>query len=72
MSDVGKEGKNMKRLHVSSTNKKILGVCGGVAETFDLDPTLVRLAVVLLALLTAVLPVTLMYVVAGLIMPKEA
>ncbi len=60
----------MKRLHVSATNKKILGVCGGIAETFDIDPTLVRLAVVLLALLTAVIPVILIYVVAGMIMPK--
>jgi subtilisin family serine protease len=34
----------MKRLHVSETNKKILGVCGGIAETYDIDPTLVRLA----------------------------
>jgi phage shock protein C len=67
----GKKGENMKRLHVSTTNKKILGVCGGIAETFDLDPTLVRLAVVLLCLLTAVVPVTLVYLVAAMIMPKE-
>ena len=60
----------MKPLHVSTTNKKILGVCGGIAETFDIDPTLVRLAVVLLCLLTAVLPVTLVYLIAAMIMPK--
>ena len=32
----------VKRLARSSTDKKIAGVCGGLAEYFDLDPTLVR------------------------------
>jgi phage shock protein C len=68
---MGRKGEYMKRLHVSTANKKILGICGGIAETFDIDPTLVRLGVVLLCLLTAVLPVALMYLVAGMIMPKE-
>lgn len=33
----------VKRLMRSSTDKKISGVCGGLAEYFDLDPTLVRI-----------------------------
>lgn len=33
----------VKRLARSSTDKKIAGVCGGLAEYFDLDPTLVRI-----------------------------
>jgi len=33
----------MKRLYKSSTNSVICGVCGGVAEYFGIDPTLVRL-----------------------------
>ncbi len=33
----------VKRLTRSSTDKKIAGVCGGLAEYFDLDPTLVRI-----------------------------
>ena len=33
----------MKRLGKSSTNKVISGVCGGVAEYFNIDPTIVRL-----------------------------
>lgn len=32
-----------KRLYRSSKEKKIAGVCGGIAEYFDIDPTLVRL-----------------------------
>ena len=33
-----------KRLYKSNTNKVIDGVCGGIAEYFDLDPTVVRVA----------------------------
>jgi len=32
-----------KRLYKSQTDKKIAGVCGGVAEYFGIDPTIVRL-----------------------------
>ena len=32
-----------KRLYRSSTNYMLAGVCGGIAEYFDIDPTLVRL-----------------------------
>ncbi|HEY2350957.1 MAG TPA: PspC domain-containing protein [Candidatus Acidoferrum sp.] len=38
----------VKRLARSSTDKKIAGVCGGLAEYFDLDPTLVRVLWLLL------------------------
>ncbi len=38
-----------KKLYKSNTNKKIDGVCGGIAEYFDIDPTIVRLAFVLFA-----------------------
>lgn len=33
-----------KRLYKSSEEKMLAGVCGGIAEYFDLDPTIVRLA----------------------------
>jgi phage shock protein C len=39
-----------KRLARSSTDKKIAGVCGGLAEYFDLDPTLVRVLWLLVVL----------------------
>lgn len=37
-----------KTLHKSSTNRVLAGVCGGLGEYFDIDPTLVRVAFVLL------------------------
>ena len=39
------------RLYRSNENKMIAGVCGGLGEFFGLDPTLVRLVFVILALL---------------------
>lgn len=39
-----------KRLHRSKENRMIAGVCEGIAESYDMDPTLVRLGFVLLAL----------------------
>ncbi len=32
-----------KKLYKSNTNKQICGVCGGIAEYFNIDPTLVRI-----------------------------
>lgn len=40
---------NGKRLHKSESDKKLCGVCGGIAEYFDIDPTLVRLAWIIFA-----------------------
>jgi phage shock protein PspC (stress-responsive transcriptional regulator) len=42
----------MKRLYLSATDKKIGGVCGGIGEYFDRDPTLIRIILVLLVLLS--------------------
>ncbi len=62
----------MKRLRLSRTDKKILGVCGGIGETYDLDPTLIRLIVVFLCFATAIIPVAATYIIAWAIMPKDA
>ena len=43
-----------KRLHRSRTEKMIAGVCGGLAEYLDVDPTLVRLAGCSISLLAGV------------------
>ena len=61
----------MKRLYLSSTDKKRAGVCGGIAEYLDIDPTIVRLLTVLLALITAVVPFCMAYVIAWIIVPRK-
>ena len=48
----------MKKLYRSQRNKKIAGICGGIAEMTDTDPTIIRLIVVVLALVTGFLSVT--------------
>ncbi len=56
----------MKKLYRSNTNKKIAGVCGGLGEYFNVDPTVVRVGFVLLALpggLPGILPYILLTVV---------
>ena len=46
-----KEEKRMKKLVKSSSNRYICGVCGGIADYLNVDPTIVRLAWVLFCLL---------------------
>lgn len=58
-----------KRLHLSSTDKKIAGVCGGFAEYFDVDPTLVRIILLVLAVCCGVGVAA--YLICWLVMPKE-
>jgi phage shock protein C len=61
----------VKRLYLSSRNKKIGGVCGGIAEYLDVDPTVVRLITVVVALFTAVIPALFCYLLAWIIIPVE-
>ncbi len=62
----------MKRLYKSETDKKVSGVCAGVAEYYDVDPTLVRVGYVVLTLITGVLPGLVAYVIVAAIMPKKS
>ena len=62
----------MKRLYKSDTDKKIDGVCGGVGEYFDVDPTLVRVGYVFATFITGILPGVLAYIVLSIIIPKKS
>ena len=57
-------------LRRSQTDRKIAGVCAGVAEYFHVDPTLVRLAFIVIAALTGG-AFLLAYLLAVLIMPES-
>jgi len=59
--------KKLKR----STNKMIAGVCGGIAEYYGWDATIVRLGYVLLALFTGGFPLLIFYIIAALVMPEK-
>ena len=57
-----------KKLYKSNQNKMIDGVCGGIAEYFDVDPTVIRLAVVLLSLMG--FSGIFAYIIAAIIIPR--
>ncbi len=57
-----------KKLTLSRTDKKIAGVCGGFAEYLDMDPTLVRLIWVIMALFVGWGVIG--YLVAWIVMPE--
>ena len=60
----------MKRLYrTTGPNAVICGVCGGIARYFDVDPTLVRVATVLLVAFAGLS--LWVYVIAALIIPRE-
>lgn len=62
----------MKKIYLSETNKKVAGVLGGIGEAYDIDPTLLRLIVILGAILTAILPFVIAYFLAWLVVPRSA
>jgi phage shock protein C len=62
--------KDKKRLTRSRTDKKLLGVCGGIAEYLNLDPTLVRIAFVI-GVISSFGPLVLAYFGLAFAMPKE-
>lgn len=60
----------MKKLQRSATDKKIAGVCGGLGEYFDVDPTIIRIIFVVFAL-PGGLPGILPYLIFWIVMPSE-
>lgn len=58
-----------RRLFRSDTNKMMAGVCGGIGEYFNIDPTLIRLAWVILSIPTALFGGLIAYIIAAIIIP---
>ena len=59
----------MKQLYRSTTDRKIAGVCGGIAEYFDMDPTVVRLIFAAVSIFSGV--GILAYIAAVIIIPEQ-
>lgn len=59
----------MKKLYKSNTDRKLFGVCGGIAEYFEIDSTIVRLIWVLLTLFVGCGIIA--YIIAALVMPNR-
>ena len=59
----------MKKLYRSS-NRILAGVCGGLAEYLDVDPTLIRVIYAALSLFTVAFPGVLFYIILMILMPN--
>ena len=58
-----------KRLYKSKENKMLAGVCGGIAEYFNLDPTLIRLGWIVFSALGG--SGILAYIIAAIVIPQN-
>lgn len=58
-----------KRLYKSDKDKKVCGVCGGIANYFDVDPTVIRLAWIIFTLAGG--SGLIAYIIAAIIMPED-
>ncbi|MDO8630072.1 MAG: PspC domain-containing protein [Phycisphaerales bacterium] len=61
----------VQRLRRSVADRWVAGVCGGIAEYFGLDPTLVRVIYALLAIFSAAFPGILVYLVLWFLIPER-
>jgi phage shock protein C len=60
-----------KKLYRSQARKMLGGVCAGLGDYFEIDVTLVRLIFVAISLATAIIPMTIFYLIAWIIIPVE-
>ena len=58
-----------KKLYRSKKNRKIAGVCGGIAEYFDIDPIIIRLITLILVLSAG--GGLIAYIIAWIVVPQE-
>ena len=60
-----------KKLTRSVSDRMLCGVCGGIAEYLDVDPTVIRVAYVALSLFSAAFPGLILYIILALIIPQK-
>ena len=60
-----------KKLYRSRRDRKVAGICGGLAEFLGVDSTLVRIAFLVVLFVTAIVPVIVSYIIGSLIIPEK-
>ncbi|MBC8589704.1 PspC domain-containing protein [Wansuia hejianensis] len=60
-----------KKLYRSNENRMIAGVCGGIGEYFNIDPTIIRLIWAILSIPTAIFGAVFAYIIAMIIIPVK-
>lgn len=61
----------VKKLYRSENDRRITGLCGGIAEYFEIDSSLVRLAWIIFTVVTGLVLGVLAYLVAAIVVPNE-
>ena len=61
-----------KKLYRSEEDKVLAGLLGGMGDYFDIDPTILRLAYVLIVFLTGIVPGLVVYFIAVIVVPKQS
>ena len=61
----------MTRLFRSKENRKIAGVCGGLGDMMDVDPTVVRLVVLIVGVVTGIVPFFIAYLICWWVIPER-
>lgn len=69
MKDLNIE-KMKKRLTKSLSDRKLFGICGGIAQYLDVDSTFIRVIYVVLSFCTAIIPSIILYLVLNFIIPE--
>lgn len=59
-----------RKLYRSNTNKKLFGVCGGIGEYFNVDPTLVRIGWIISSLMLGAGLIA--YLICAMVMPQSS
>mgnify|MGYP000084714106 CR=1 FL=1 len=61
-----------KVLYKSEDDRKLDGVCAGIGEYFDVDPTLIRVGFVFATLFSGIVPGIVAYIVLAVVIPKKS
>ena len=61
----------MKKLYASKKDKMVAGICAGIGEMLDIDPTIIRLAFVFIGIATAIFPLVIAYIIGWIIIPEK-
>lgn len=60
----------MTKLYRSRNDKKLAGICGGIGEHLNIDPTIVRLVWAIISVATALVPTAIVYILGWMIIPE--
>ncbi|WP_100405425.1 PspC domain-containing protein [Bacillus solitudinis] len=60
-----------KRLYRTQDDRKLAGICGGLAEYFNIDATIVRILMVILFIFSVGFPVLIAYIIAAFVIPNK-